>query len=136
MPDGGINTCDSDSPLKEKPYFCSDRASLGFNREFQSGTFIGASTRNSLTIENRGLATLTLGTPVLSGPDAAAFTFQGPTKPMLKGKERTAFEFLFTPTQARIYNATFTIPHNGENAVNGGAEISLSGRGVSPDGGS
>src|SRR5687767_15086502 len=66
--------CGNGEDLPESPQLFTDRAEMGFNTEFNSGTFVGATAFNSLVIENRGLSPLELTEFTLSGPPVFTLT--------------------------------------------------------------
>jgi hypothetical protein len=119
--------------LPQKPQLFTDRNSLGFGLEFNSGTYIGSAPPQSLLIENQGLDTLHLQSVSISGD--AAFTMDQPPKTELKGKEHTFLRVVFTPTEVKSYSATITIISDAENLPT--KTIAVTGRGIQPgtDGG-
>lgn len=120
--------------IPEAPQLFTDRDAMGFNTEFMSGTYIGQTTFNSLTIENRGQETLELTDFSLSGP--AVFTLKVPegftpgTPLRLETYERAFVEVAFKPTRAGDYTGTLTIKSNAANMPE--KQIALEAKGVNP----
>jgi hypothetical protein len=134
--DGGIcaTPCNSDNPLNDKAYLCSDRASLGFAQEFNSGTFIGQRPQETLSIRNMGLESLVVESATLSGDSAFTLTTEPATLPAtVPGKQYFLARVVFAPTQAKQYVAKLTVVSNAENAPS--QEFEISGCGVPTDGG-
>jgi hypothetical protein len=116
------------------PQLFTDRDGMGFNTEFGSGTFIGQTAFNSLTIENRGQETLELTDFSLSGP--AVFTLKPPegftpgTPLRLETYDRAFVEVAFKPTDDIEYRGTLIIKSNAANTPT--KEIELMAKGVNP----
>jgi hypothetical protein len=104
-----------------------DRTKLGFNQEFNSATFLGTTTFNTLLIRNDGVQDLVLTNVALAGAD---FTETGPDLTTLAFHKTTVIEVAFTPTAAQLYAGTLTIDSNAENEAR--VVIDLSGCGVNP----
>jgi hypothetical protein len=143
-----------DIPLEKGPFLRNDRNELLFDMEFCSGTYIGASTFNSLYIENGGDETLEITEVTKTG--AREFTMQlpadiSPATPLrLESRKRTFIEVKFTPPttsrgqplpadcspqnlqldKGELYKGKLTIKSNAANAAE--KEINLLGRGVTP----
>jgi hypothetical protein len=108
-----------------------DRASLGFDQEFGSGTWLRTSPQQSLLVRNGGDQPLQVTGATLSGADATAFEIAQPTPAMsLARGEQTFVRVLFSPMQARAYSATLTVTSNAGPAVT----VPLTGQGVTPYG--
>jgi hypothetical protein len=118
--------------LPNTPQLLIDRTELSFDTEFSAGTYVGATTFNTLYIENRGLKTLELSEASLSGP--GVFTLKKPENwpaegPMkLETYQSTYLEVAFKPTAAREYTGTLTLKTNAPNAET--RELALKGKGV------
>lgn len=86
----------------------------------------------TITITNNGGVDLTVGQPVLAGPNAAEFsvnTTSGPyTSPVASGTS-TSFEVSFTPTSIGQKDATISITHD-DNTITTPFVINLTGVGV------
>jgi hypothetical protein len=126
---------DDDSyTLAKGPFLLVDRESLAFDTEFNSGTYVGASTRNSLYIENRGDQPLELTAVVKNAP--AEFVLRLPDalaagQTLTVDSRKTALiEVEFTPQQAKTYEGSFTLRSNAANAPE--KQILLAGKGVPP----
>ncbi|WP_208723081.1 Ig-like domain-containing protein [Corallococcus llansteffanensis] len=120
--------------LPETPQLLVDRTELLFDTEFAAGTYVGATTFNTLYIENRGIQTLELNEITLSGP--SVFTMKRPegwpeTGPMkLETYARTFIEVAFKPNAAKDFEGKLTIK---SNAANGDTrELTLKGKGIAP----
>lgn len=125
--------CDADN-LTEAAQLCTDRDSLGFAREFGSGTFIGASPQDSLLIRNGGLADLSISSATLSGDSAFTLTTEPASLPAtIKGNKYFYMRVVFSPREARLYTGKITVQSNAANFP--GKEFELSGCGVPTDGG-
>ena len=120
--------CQRESPL-DRPQLCLDRESLGFGLEFDQGTYVGTRPQESLIVRNNGLQDLVIESVEQSGD--SAFTLDGPTSDVVKGKERAFLRVIFAPTEAREYEGSITVRSNAENAPE--KVIALSGLGVDPD---
>lgn len=125
--DESDDPCQRESPL-ERPQLCLDRDSLGFGLEFDQGTYVGTRPQESLILRNNGLEDLIIESIEKAGD--GAFTLEGPTSDVVKGKERTFLRVIFAPTEAREYQGTLTVRSNAENAPE--KVIALSGLGVDP----
>jgi len=132
--------CDGES-LLSKAQLCPDRDSVGFGREFGSGTFIGVTAFENLALRNGGVETMKFTEVTVTGD--AAFTFLAswdtdfsdkliPTTDII-GAKSAFVEVRFKPTAAKEYNATLTIKSSAENTPNKVFEVS--GCGVPTDGG-
>lgn len=132
--------CDGDS-LLSKAQLCPDRSALLFAQEFRSGTFIGVTAFENLSLRNGGVETLKVTEVTVTGD--SAFTYVAswddtPNDGMIPQTEiigaKTAFiEVRFKPTQPKAYTATLTVTSNAENSPTRSFEIS--GCGVPTDGG-
>jgi hypothetical protein len=123
-----------DIKLEKGPFLLNDRNELLFDTEFGSGTFVGATTFNTLSLENRGDEPLTITEITKSGP--GAFTVRLPEQlaagePLtLESRKTTFIEVQFKPPEARTYEGKLTITSNAANAAT--KEIRLFGKGVTP----
>lgn len=136
----------------DKPYLCPDRASLGFAQEFGSGTYIGTTPSNTLSIRNGGLEDLTIESVTFTGaPEftvSTAFTQpDGGTQTTLPvtipGNKNFFIRVLFAPKLAKSYEGMVTVKSNADNRPSPDAGCSgsdwcfpVSGCGVPADGGS
>ncbi|MDY7226530.1 hypothetical protein [Hyalangium rubrum] len=125
---------EDEEALKEGPFLFLDRESLGFDVEFGSGTYVGATGFNTLYIENRGDQPLEIKQVTKSGD--GVFTLRLPQELsegkslVLESRKITFVEVQFKPTQAKDYTGTFTIESNAGNGAT--KAIPLTGRGIPP----
>jgi hypothetical protein len=130
----GCGGGDDGVTLEKGPFLFVDRDSLGFDQEFGSGTYVGASTFNALYLENRGDQPLNITGVTLSAP--SVFTLQLPDELSngqtltLDSRAHTSIQVQFKPTKAETYTGTLTIQSNAGNTPQ--KDISLSGKGVTP----
>lgn len=120
--------------LTDEPQLFVDRNSLLFDTEYGSGTWVGATTFNTLIIENRGLQELEITEVSKSGP--SVFSLRLPEaladgEPLrLQSREQAFIEVAFKPTQARQYDGAILIKSNDPTAPE--KQVTLSGKGVTP----
>jgi hypothetical protein len=112
--------CDPNAPLKEKAQLCADRLSLGFGMEFGSGTYIGTSVPNTLSIRNGGLEDLIIDSVSLLGPKEFAMTVADPdggtdVPITVPGNEHMFVQLTFAPKAAMFYDGGLVIKSNAEN---------------------
>ncbi|WP_224242069.1 Ig-like domain-containing protein [Hyalangium gracile] len=125
---------DDEVKLEKGPFLFLDRQSMGFDQEFGSGTYVGASTFNALYIENRGDEPLEITAITKSAP--AEFILQVPSeftegqKLTLQSRAHTSIQVQFKPSRVQTYDGKFTIQSNARNAPQ--QDILLSGKGVAP----
>jgi hypothetical protein len=123
-----------DIKLEKGPFLLNDRNELLFDTEFGSGTYVGATTFNTLSLENRGDEPLTITEVTKSG--SGAFTVRLPQalaekQPLtLESRKTTFIEVQFKPSAAQNYEGKLTITSNAANAPT--KEIRLFGKGVTP----
>ncbi len=123
-----------DIKLEKGPFLLNDRNELLFDTEFGSGTYVGATTFNTLSLENRGDAPLTISGVTKSG--SGVFTVRLPEQLSgggaltLESRKSAFIEVQFKPTQATSYEGKLTITSNAANAPT--KEIRLFGKGVTP----
>ncbi|RYZ34915.1 MAG: hypothetical protein EOO71_37440 [Myxococcaceae bacterium] len=123
---------DEAEELPNTPQLLIDRTELSFDTEFAAGTYVGATTFNTLYLENRGLQTLELNEATLSGP--GVFTMKKPEEwpengPMkLETYQRTFIEVAFKPNAARDFEGKLTIKSN--SADGDTRELALKGKGI------
>lgn len=123
-----------DIKLEKGPFLLNDRNELLFDTEFGSGTYVGATTFNTLSLENRGDEPLTITEVTRSGP--GVFTMRLPPElaegqPLtLQSRKTTFIEVQFKPSSATTYEGKLTITSNAANAP--AKEIRLFGKGVTP----
>jgi hypothetical protein len=136
LPDAGVAPPELADSLTNAAQACSDRNSLGFGLEFKTGTRIGTSPQDSLTIKNGGLADLSIMSVNLSGDSAFKLTTEPAIDTLpaaIKGNKTFFMQVIFTPTEAKAYNAKITVQSNAENFPL--KEFTLSGCGIPTDGG-
>lgn len=123
-----------DVQLEKGPFLFLDRDSMGFDQEFGSGTYVGASTFNALYIENRGDAPLEITAIEKIAP--GEFTVQVPPELAnggtlkLESRGHASVQVQFKPTAAKAYDGRLSIHSNAANAAT--KDITLSGKGVTP----
>jgi hypothetical protein len=123
---------EDDVELTDEPQVFVDRNVLQFDTEYGSGTYIGATTFNTLIIENRGLQELQVTQVAKEG--SGAFTLRLPQelvdgKPLrLQSRQRAFVEVAFRPGEARQYDGTLVIQSNDPKA--GVKQVTLTGKGV------
>jgi len=107
--------------LEKGPFLFADRTQLLFDTEFGSGTYVGASTFNTLMLENRGDEPLEITEVIKTGP--AEFIVTPPegltaTTPVrLESLKRTYIQVQFKPTQAKDYTGKLAIRSNSADAA-------------------
>lgn len=120
--------------LSNAAQVCPDRSSLGFNQEFGSGTTIGTSVPNALSVHNGGVADLNVTSVVLAGDPAFTLKTSPEMFPAaIKGNKDLLVTVYFAPTEARAYSGQITIVSDAENEPT--LVIGVSGCGVPSDGG-
>lgn len=120
--------------LQKGPFLLNDRNELLFDTEFGSGTYVGASTFNALSLENRGDEPLEITKIEKSGSSTFKVTLpaaleEGQTL-KLESRKTALIQVQFTPPQAQSYEGKLTITSNAANAAT--KEIRLFGKGVTP----
>jgi hypothetical protein len=130
LPDGGKGDPDYLTPEAQA---CPDRASLGFAQEFGSGTYIGTSVPDTLSIKNGGIADLSITSAVFSGDPAFKLETEPAVPGAIKGRKQLLLRVLFAPTEARLYTGKLTVQSNAANSPS--LEFPVSGCGVPSDGG-
>lgn len=124
--------CDGDS-LMEAATACADRTSLGFAREFGSGTFIGQRPQDTLSIKNGGIADLSITAATLTGDSAFTLTAEPVLPATITGNKYFYMRVVFAPTQAKLYTGKITVASNAANSPS--LEFEVTGCGVPTDGG-
>jgi hypothetical protein len=118
--------------LQKGPFLFNDRTALQFDTEFGSGTYVGASTFNTLMIENRGDEPLEITEVIKTGPSEFIVTPPeglAPGSPVrLESLKRAYVQVQFKPSQAKDYTGKLTIKSNSKDAAE--KEISLVAKGV------
>jgi hypothetical protein len=120
----------------QKPFILTDRASIGFGMEFDSGTYIGTKPQESISISNEGLEDLIISAIELtSGAPEFSIMRLGTPPITVKGAMRTYLQIYFEPMAVRMYSGNIRITSNADNQPT--LDIALSGRGIAPvtDGG-
>lgn len=128
---------ESAEPLSKAPQLISDRDEMSFDREFNSGTFVGTSGFNSVMVTNMGEDTLEVTDIALNAP--SVFTMkvsqEGAEHPanqpmQVLSKKRFFVEVTFRPREAQAYQGTLTIKSNAANLPE--KVIALNGLGIAP----
>lgn len=131
LPDGGKGDPDYLTP---EPQACADRGSIGFGREFNSGTFIGMKPQDTLSIRNGGTSDLVVNSVTLTGDSAFTLTTEPETFPAtIPGNKYVYMRVVFAPTQGKLYTAKLKVESNAKNFPV--REFDISGCGVPTDGG-
>lgn len=121
-----------DVNLPETPQLLVDRTAMQFDTEYNSGTYVGTSSFNTLYIESRGIQALEISDITLSG--ASEFTLKLPEtwvqgQPLkLETYARTFVEVTFKPNAVKTYEGKLTIKSNAANQPT--QEITLTGKGI------
>ena len=132
--------CDPDA-LLQKPQLCVDRDTLGFAQEFNSGTFIGATGFEALSIRNGGIEDLKISAATTSGDSQFTYraswddNFDDATIPetTVTGNKSVFIEVRFSPNAAKQFKGSLALTSNAENAPMKTFEVS--GCGIPSDGG-
>ncbi len=133
--------CDPDA-LMQKAQICPDRTALGFDMEYGSATWIGVTKTDTFILRNGGVEDLTIQSVGTSGDSAFKFRASWDTDTTdavipgdvkVRGNKSVAIQIEFTPTQARLYQASLTVESNAQN--DGTLILKVSGCGVPTDGG-
>ena len=123
-----------DVKLEKGPFLFVDRESMGFDQEFGSGTYVGASTFNTLILENRGDKPLEITEVVKTGPAEFILTPPeglAPGSPIrLESLKRAYVQVQFKPTQAKDYTGKLTIKSNSKDGTE--KVVDLVAKGVTP----
>ncbi|MFP2904452.1 hypothetical protein ACLESD_05230 [Pyxidicoccus sp. 3LFB2] len=126
--------CGNEAEFPTTPQLFTDRDEMAFNREFNSGTFVGTVGYNSLVMENRGAETLQVTDITLAAPSQFKLVlpegFTPGTPLALETNKRAFFTVEFRPTEVKEYTGTVTIKSNAANAAE--KVIRLNGLGVDP----
>lgn len=125
--------CDGMS-LQSTPHLCPDRGSIGFAREFNSGTYIGARPLETLILNNGSTANLEITAVSYSGDPAFTYKTEPASLPAtVAGNKTMLVQIVFAPTQEGLHTGTLTVQSNAAN----GAErtFAVTGCGVAPDAG-
>ena len=113
--------------LQKGPFLFPDRTKLQFDTEFGSGTYVGASTFNTLMIENRGDEPLEITSITKTGPSAFIVTLPegltDSTPLRLESLKRTYVQVQFKPTEARDYTGLLSIKSNSADAAEKKVEL-------------
>jgi hypothetical protein len=123
-----------DFKLEQGPFLLNDRNELLFDTEFGSGTYVGATTFNTLKLENRGDEILEITEVVKTGP--GVFTVRLPQELIdgntvkIESRKSAFIEVQFKPTSATTSEGKLTISSNAKNAPT--KDIRLFGKGVTP----
>jgi predicted small lipoprotein YifL len=107
--------------LEKGPFLFPDRTQLQFDTEFGSGTYVGASTFNTLMIENRGDEPLEITEVIRTGPSEFIVTppegLTASTPVRLESLKRAYVQVQFKPTQAKDYTGKLTIKSNSKDGA-------------------
>ena len=125
--------CTNSNP-PNTPQLLVNRDTVGFGTDQGLATYIGTIPEDSLDIKNGGVEDLVITGFNIAGETAFTYTATQSLPSTVPGLKHMFVTFYFAPTVARVYNATFTITSNAENAPS--KVINLKGQGVNPpDGG-
>ncbi|MFY2556502.1 hypothetical protein ACN469_02565 [Corallococcus terminator] len=123
---------ESAEELPKAPQLITDRDEMSFDREFNSGTFVGASGFNSVQVTNQGEDTLNVTDIVLNAPSVFTMKvsndYTAGTPLPVTSKKRFFIEVTFKPREAQAYQGTITIKSNAANLPE--KVIALNGLGV------
>lgn len=125
-------------PLQKGPFLQPDRTKLQFDTEFGSGTYVGASTFNTLMLENRGDETLQITSVTKTGPSEFIVTLPegltADTPVTLESRKRAYIQVQFKPSRAQGYTGSLTIKTKGvpESAPVTETVVELEGKGIPP----
>lgn len=128
----GCGNGEDDVVLTDEPQVFVDRNVLQFDTEYGSGTYVGATTFNTLIIENRGLQELEITQVAKEGP--GVFTLRLPQelvdgKPLrLQSRQQAFIEVAFKPTAAQQYDGALLITSNDPQAQT--KQVTLTAKGV------
>ncbi|MBZ4414965.1 hypothetical protein [Myxococcus sp. RHSTA-1-4] len=126
--------CGNETEIPKEPQLFTDRDEMAFNREFNSGTYVGQVGYNSLMLENRGEGTLQITDITLAGPSQFKLVlpegFTPGTPLPLETYKRAFVTVEFRPTDDVAYQGTLTIKSNAANTPE--KTITLNGMGVNP----
>jgi len=126
--------CGNEAEIPKTPQLFTDRDEMAFNREFNSGTFVGSVGYNSLVLENRGEGTLQITDITMAAPSQFKLVlpegFTRGTPLALETYKRAFVTVEFRPTDDVEYRGTLTIKSNAANAAE--KVINLNGLGVKP----
>lgn len=87
--------------------------SLADHTDFGSVVAVGAGAQDrTFTVRNAGAASLTYGTPSLSGPDAAQFALSSGTGSTLAAGASATFTIRYSPSAVGLHTATVTLTNN------------------------
>lgn len=118
--------------LTQEPQVYVDRNVLQFDTEYGSGTYVGATTYNTLIIENRGIQELQISQIAKEGP--GAFTVRLPQELadgkalVLQSRQKAYVEVAFRPTEAKQYDGSLIIRSNDPKAAD--KQVTLTAKGV------
>lgn len=118
--------------LNKEPTLFVDRTALLFDTEYGSGTYIGASTFNTLLIENRGEQELQVTAITKQAP--GEFTVQLPQDLAdgkvlhLASRQQAFVQVTFKPSAVKTYEGSLLIKTNDPQAAE--KTIGLTGKGV------
>ncbi len=130
QPDGGRG----DDTLTPSAQACTDRMSIGFAREFGSGTYLGSSPLETIVIRNGGLADLKVSSATFTGDSAFKITTEPKDLPAtIKGNQNFFVQVIFSPTEPKLYSGTLTVISDAEKSPS--LEFAITGCGVPSDGG-
>lgn len=121
-------------PLEKGPFLFADRTKLQFDTEFGSGTYVGASTFNTLMIENRGDEPLEITAVTKTGPSQFIVTppegLTDSTPVKLESRKRAYIQVQFKPAEAKAYTGSLTIKSNSTTAAE--TVVGLEAKGIAP----
>ncbi|MBU8894449.1 hypothetical protein DRW03_30470 [Corallococcus sp. H22C18031201] len=123
-----------DENLPNSPQLVIDRNAMQFDTEYNSGTYVGRSTYNTLYIRNGGLQTLEITDIAVSGPSEFKLT---PPEGWVAGQPlkletnaKTFIQVTFSPKKAGDFTGKLTVQSNAANTPS--LEIPLTAKGINP----
>lgn len=125
--------CDKDN-LLDAAQACPDRSSIGFAQEFGSGTIIGTSVQNSVSVRNGGVADLNISSVTFTGDGAFTMHTSPESLPAaIKVNQALLITVYFSPDEAKAYTGSIVVASDAANEPS--LTIGVSGCGVPADGG-
>lgn len=133
--------------LTKNPQLCADRDSLGFAQEFHTGTYLGTTGYETLSMRNGGTGDLVLTDVTISGDrnfkytaswlsaEGAPLTVTGSgtlAGTTIKGNQKEFIQVEFHPDAGQQYTGTLTVVSNAENSPS--KTFAVSGCGVPTSG--
>jgi len=125
--------CGQEQQIYDNPHLITDRDSLGFGLEYNSGAFVGTEVSDTLRIDNRGSQNLVISSVELTGD--AVFRKDNVTSTTI-APLKYAFQVVYfkptkvTSSEADDFKGQLVIHSNSETDPD--KVITLRGRGVKP----